>query len=170
MARIPEAELERLKAEIDLAALVRSKGIELKPHGKDLLGLCPFHNDKNPSLVITPEKNLWHCLGACNAGGSTIDWIMRAEGVSFRHAVELLRSGNASSLVASDKIHKSHATIPKLEAPVTREADDQTALRQVVTYYHKTLQQTPAALQYLEKRGITSEEALNRFCTSTSDR
>jgi DNA primase len=96
MARIPDAELERLKSDISLQRLVEAKGIVLKRHGADLLGLCPFHDDKEPSLVVSPKKNLWHCLGACQAGGSVIDWVMRAEGVSFRHAVELLRDGLSS--------------------------------------------------------------------------
>ena len=52
---------------------------------------CPFHDDHEPSLVVTPEKNLWRCQGAFQAGGTVIDWVMRAEGVSFRHAVELLQ-------------------------------------------------------------------------------
>ena len=89
MPRIPDAELERLKRETDLAALVRARGVELRPHGGGhLAGRCPFHDDKTPSLVITPKKNLWHCLGACNMGGTAIDWVMKAEGISFRHAVE----------------------------------------------------------------------------------
>ena len=87
MARIPEEEIERLKREVSLERLCEARGIELRRHGADLIGLCPFHDDKNPSLVVTPSSNLWHCLGACNAGGSVIDWVMRAEGVSFRHAV-----------------------------------------------------------------------------------
>ena len=62
MARIPEDEIERLKREVSLERLVKAAGIELRRHGADLLGLCPFHNDREPSLVITPEKNLWHCL------------------------------------------------------------------------------------------------------------
>ena len=41
--------------------------------------------------MVTPSKNLWHCLGACQQGGSVIDWVMKVEGVSFRHAVERLR-------------------------------------------------------------------------------
>ncbi|HFB65329.1 MAG TPA: hypothetical protein ENJ60_07290 [Aeromonadales bacterium] len=52
MARIPNNELDRLKREVALVRLVESSGIELKKHGKDYLGLCPFHNDKEPSLVI----------------------------------------------------------------------------------------------------------------------
>ncbi len=92
MARTPDNQIERLKQDISLMRLVESHGIILKKHGKDYLGRCPFHNDKTPSLVISPEKNLWHCLGACNEGGSVIDWVMKKEGVSFRHAVDLLKN------------------------------------------------------------------------------
>src|SRR6185312_7553457 len=67
-------------------------GVELRRHGADLVGRCPFHDDQGPSLVVTPAKHLWHCMGACQAGGSVIDWVMRTERVSFRHAVELLRT------------------------------------------------------------------------------
>ena len=84
MARVPDEEIERLKREVSVERLAAAKGVVLKGHGKDMMGLCPFHEDREPSLVITPEKNLWHCLGACQAGGSVIDWVMRAEGVSFR--------------------------------------------------------------------------------------
>ncbi|MDQ6722352.1 MAG: CHC2 zinc finger domain-containing protein, partial [Candidatus Dormibacteraeota bacterium] len=93
MARIPDEEIARLKDEVSLQRLVEARGIVLRRHGADLLGLCPFHDDHDPSLVISPATNLWHCMGACGAGGSVIDWVMRAEGVSFRHAVELLRDG-----------------------------------------------------------------------------
>ncbi len=170
MARIAKDELEKLKTEIDLAALVRSKGVELKPHGKDLIGLCPFHNDTSPSLIVTPNKNLWHCLGACQTGGDVIAWMIKAEGVSFRHAVELLRDGRASRLVTPGKISSGRSTIPRLPSPVEISADDQTLLRQVVDYYHERLKQTPAALAYFEKRGIKSEEALNQFKLGFADR
>ena len=99
MGRIPESELERLKRETDLVGLVESSGVELRRHGKDWLGLCPFHDDREPSLVVTPGKggapSLWHCLGACQAGGTAIDWVMRREGVGFRAAVERLTSSRA---------------------------------------------------------------------------
>jgi len=76
MARIPAAELERLKEDIALVRLVESTGVALKAHGADRIGHCPFHEDKTPSLVISPKKNLWHCLGACQTGGTVIDWVM----------------------------------------------------------------------------------------------
>ena len=92
MARIPESELERLKREVSVVRLVEAAGVALKKHGAaDLVGRCPFHEDRTPSLVVTPAKNLWHCLGACQRGGGPIDWVMRRENVSFTHAVERLR-------------------------------------------------------------------------------
>lgn len=60
MPRIPQDEIDRLKATVSLSALVEAAGVVLKPHGQDLLGLCPFHDDHAPSLVVTPDKNLWH--------------------------------------------------------------------------------------------------------------
>jgi len=101
MARIPDDELERLKRETDLVALVQGAGVALRRHGANLVGRCPFHDDQGPSLVVTPSKNLWHCLGACQAGGSVIDWVMRTERVSFRHAVEWLRAKTGSAPVSA---------------------------------------------------------------------
>ena len=65
---------ETVKKSVDLADYVRSCGLVLKKSGaRDLKCLCPFHDDKNPSLIITPAKNLFHCL-SCGAGGSVIDF------------------------------------------------------------------------------------------------
>jgi CHC2 zinc finger len=68
MVRIAESEIERLKREISVQRLAEGRGVKLKRHGADLIGLCPFHDDHEPSLVITPGKNLWNCLGACRRG------------------------------------------------------------------------------------------------------
>ncbi len=116
MARIPDDQIERLKNEVSLERLVTRFGIELKRHGADLLGLCPFHDDREPSLVVSPKKNLWRCLGACQTGGSVIDWVMKTRGVSFRYAVELLRTDHPSLAAAGQIVGKNTAT--KLEAPV----------------------------------------------------
>jgi DNA primase catalytic core len=157
MARIPEAELERLKAEVSVERLVEAAGVVLKRAGKDLLGRCPFHDDAQASLVVTPAKNLWHCFG-CQVGGGPIDWVIKTQGVSFRHAVELLREGQP---LAAKVVRQS--TVPKLPAPVAFDADERELLRQVIGYYHDTLKQSPEALRYLESRGIRSQEAIERF-------
>jgi DNA primase catalytic core len=167
MARIPDEEIERLKRETDLAELVRRRGVRLERHGKDLIGLCPFHDDHEPSLVVTPSKNLWHCLGACQAGGSVVDWVMKSEGVSVRHALELLRAGTLSvGPIAPVKF----STVPKLPSPVDVSADDAAMLRDVAAYYHETLKASPAALRYLETRGIADPEAIERFQLGYADR
>jgi DNA primase catalytic core len=162
MARIPEAELERIKREVCVERLVEAAGIELKRAGKDVLGRCPFHADDTASLVVTPAKNLWHCFG-CGAGGGPIDWLMKTRGVSFRHAVELLREGvpAASSLAAPAPI--KHSNVRTLSAPVAFDADDQALLAQVIDYYHATLKQSPEALAYLKARALDHSDLIDTF-------
>jgi DNA primase len=161
MARIPETELERLKREISIRSLVEASGVTLRPQGADLVGCCPFHQDDTPSLHLSVEKNLWHCFGACAQGGSVLDWVMKAEGISFRHAVELLRTkGPAASSAAGAMVQRSRSV--KLP-PVVWDADERLLLRQVIDYYHATLTESPEALAYLQSRGLTSPEMLDHF-------
>jgi DNA primase len=135
MARIPDTEIERLKAEVSVERLVEASGIELKRGGKDMLGRCPFHEDDTASLVVTPGKNLWHCFG-CGIGGGPIDWVMKRRGVSFRHAVELLREGVVplaadGAAVKNPRLRASvRSTARTLSPPVSFDADDQALLNQ----------------------------------------
>ncbi len=164
MARIPEAEVQRLKEEISVQRLIEAAGIELKRVGKDLAGHCPFHEDSEPSLIVTPGKNLWHCFG-CQIGGGPIDWVMKLKGVSFRHAVELLKDDSA--LAAESLGHAGEpvkrTTVRSLPPPVTLDADDRALLVQVVDYYHATLKQSPEALAYLQARGLAHPEVIDHF-------
>ena len=157
MARIPEAEIGRLKEQVSLVSLAEAAGVTLRKTGAGLSGCCPFHEDDTPSLVISPGKNLWHCLGACQAGGSVIDWVMRAEGVSFRHAVELLRDGMPAISAAGQAPKRS--TVRKLATPVQLGAADHDLLGQVTDYYHRVLKESPDALGYLARRKIGHPEA-----------
>jgi len=167
MARIPDEEIERLKREVPIERLVTGFGIELKRHGAELIGRCPFHEDHTPSLVISPKTNLWHCLGACNVGGSTIDWVMKTKGVSFRHAVELLRADHSSLAAGLLSGKAGHVvrkgTTAKLPSPVALDADEQQTLRDVVSFYHETLKESPEALRYLESRGLTHPAMMECF-------
>jgi hypothetical protein len=128
MGRIPEEEIERLKREIPLERLVSGFGVELQRHGANLMGRCPFHEDRTPSLSVTPSTNRWHCLGACNVGGTTIDWVMKTRGVSFRHAVELLRADHPSLAAGDGRVVRKGTTV-KLAAPVAPDAGDQELAR-----------------------------------------
>ena len=160
MARIPEKEIERLKNDVAVERLVESAGIALKKSGKDLLGTCPFHDDGEPSLVVTPAKNLWHCFG-CGAGGDPIAWVMKLRGISFRHAVELLHADPSLAAEAVTPVKRS--IIRTLPAPVSFDADDQALLNQTIGYYHETLKQAPEALAYLQARGLDHPELITHF-------
>jgi DNA primase catalytic core len=168
MARIPDEELEQLKRGTDLAALVRSKGVELKKHGaKDLCGLSPFTDEKTASFIVTPGKNLWHCMSSGN-GGSVIDFIMQYDGVSFREAVELLKSKSPTLYKSAAPVKKS--TVPKLPPPVAFDSDDNALFEQVLDYYGKRLKENQPAIDYLKKRGLWHEAALKRFKIGFADR
>ena len=164
MARVPDEEIERLKKEVDLAELVIRSGVALKKAGGDLVGCCPFHDDDTPSLVVTPSKNLWHCMGACQVGGSVIDWVMRTQGVSFRHAVELLRAG-AAPVITPGRAGPvaARSTARKLPSPLDVSAEDQAVLSSVLDYYSATLADSPEALAYLARRKIDDPTVITRF-------
>ncbi len=163
MARIPEEQVTRLKTEVSIVRLVEAAGIELKKHGgSDRVGRCPFHDDRTPSLVVSPDKNLWHCLGACGIGGSVIDWVMRFHKVSFRHACELLLKDHPA-LRLGDGTPPAASEVRQAASPFTLEAGDQALLEQLTDFYHQTLLESPEALAYLEKRGIGDPELIRRF-------
>lgn len=157
MARITDDDLNRLKRNISLAELCRQRGLELKPHGrKDLIGLCPFHEDKNPSFVVTPEKNLFHCMG-CDSAGSVVDFIMKAENLDFKGAIEKLLPMLPGIQRASDlpsAIKNRQSSIQPERAAVL--------LEKVIAVYEKTFAESDGARAYLEKRGITDAGLFNR--------
>ena len=130
MARWSEEQIERVKRETSIAALAQRRGIELRGHGENLIGLCPFHDDREPSLVITPAKNLWHCLGACGEGGSVIDWVMKRERVTFRGAMELLAGTNGNGEPAT----------PQRACPVRVQMSDAELLAATTRFYNECLQ------------------------------
>ena len=167
MARIAEAEIERLKDEVSLVRLVESSGVKLAKRGGDMVASCPFHDDATPSFVVTVAKNLFNCF-SCGAAGGPIDWVMKQQGVSFRHAVELLRDGAPLEPPSSSSPVRS--TVRRLAPPVSMDADDQALLNQVVDYYHETLKGSPEALSYLASRGLTDPELIDRFRLGYADR
>ena len=185
MARIADAELERIKCEVSLVRLIEGQGHRLVSQGKDLACRCPWHEgDETPSCVVTPKSNLWHCFG-CGAGGTVIDWVMRSHRVSFRHACELLMKEHPAlgaapgSAVDGSAAHGSPAVTSvagklsqgklreaqsfALPASTDQAANDQRLLDQVIEFYHETLLASPEALRYLDGRGLGSRELIERF-------
>jgi DNA primase catalytic core len=162
MPRIPEIELQRLKREVSLAVLCRDYGIELKQIGPDnLMGRCPFHADQTPSFGVTPSKNLWNCLAGCG-GGDTIQLVMKKEGVSFRHAVEILQRKTGATPAAAVLTTRQGTAHPVLVDPATQLADH-ALLKHVADFYHQTFLNDPKAMKYLEQRKCFHPEAVKLF-------
>lgn len=164
MARIADEEIKRIKQEVPLAPLVEAHGVKLEKKGKDLMGLCPFHDDKNPSLVISPDKNLWNCLGACQEGGSVIDWIMKTQQLSFRHAVEVLRD------MTGTKPGASLPKAPKLDPMFQSDTESQKLLNDYVEFCRKTLAENSEGIAYLEKRNLKHPDMIDHFKLGLSNR
>jgi DNA primase catalytic core len=170
MARIPESEIARIKAETDLVALIQSRGVALKQKGTNWTGLCPFHDDQQtPNLIVTPGKGLFRCMAAnCGKTGNAIQFVQWHDGVSFRHAFELLTNGGKAAFEQSGGIAKK-STAPKL--PCLLDAEDSAKpLAQVSDYYAERLPKNPDALAYLASRGLDDESLVERFKIGFSDR
>jgi DNA primase catalytic core len=161
VARVPDETVERIKREISVQRLVEARGIKLKRVGKNLVGLCPFHKEQKPSLTITPSTNKWRCFG-CGKGGTVFDWVMHTEGISFSHALQLLRR-DLVPLTPNAGPPVKISTVPKLPPLISQTNDDKKLLEIVVSYYHKTLKESPEAQQYLLKRGLKSAEMVEHF-------
>jgi len=87
LPRITRDGIDRIKAANPLADIVAERGIRLERRGRHLFALCPFHDEKTPSFVVTPQKGLFHCFG-CGAGGDVIGFVVRYERMSFRDVLE----------------------------------------------------------------------------------
>ncbi|EEV6020712.1 toprim domain-containing protein [Escherichia coli] len=137
--------------------MVQAQGRQLVKKGKDFTTLCPFHDEKTPSCVISPEKNLYHCFG-CNAGGSVLNWVMQTEKLSLRKAVERLKAELGDNPAVVPLVTKDE---PEIFAE--DEAGRQKLLSRVVEFYHHTLLNAPEAVAYLEKRRLNHPELVAAF-------
>lgn len=81
-------DVDRIKAKLDIVDLIRSY-LPLHPAGKNFKALCPFHPEKTPSFIVSPDRHLWHCFG-CGEGGDGIKFLMRYENLEFSEALRML--------------------------------------------------------------------------------
>lgn len=167
---IAPEEIEKIK-QSSLSAFVRSRGVELKRKGKQLLGHCPFHDDRTPSFVVDEAKGLWNCLGKCAEGGDIYKFVMKADGCSFPAAHKKLLAETGAEKKPKTKAEKTTAPAREIETKVKAEltADDLQWLERVTTHYHGCLLRNEKAVAYLKSRGITSPEAITAFRLGYSD-
>jgi DNA primase len=86
--QIPQDTIDTIRDRTDIAEVV-SQYVELKRTGSNFKGLCPFHQEKTPSFVVSPDKQIYHCFG-CGKGGNVFNFLMEIDGVSFPEAVRSL--------------------------------------------------------------------------------
>ena len=81
--------VEDIKDKLDIVEVIRSY-IAVLPAGRNFKACCPFHKEKTPSFMISPERRSWHCFGGCNEGGDMISFVMKYENIEFYDALKLL--------------------------------------------------------------------------------
>ena len=86
--KFKEKTLEEIRDKLDIVDVI-GRYVDLKPAGSNYKALCPFHDEKTPSFVVSPEKQIFHCFG-CGASGNIINFVQKIEGISFPEAVEML--------------------------------------------------------------------------------
>ena len=138
--------LQELKSRIAIEDLISSYGIDLKRRGKNMLGLCPFHNEKSPSFSVSTENSYFHCFG-CGAGGDIITFVMKIDNLDYVEAVKLLAE-RAGLEIPQDSMDSS---ISKLRTRVLE------INRETARFFHSSLmnEQGKLALDYLLKRGLS---------------
>ena len=165
MARIDQAEIDRIKREVSVIQIAQGYGTKFKDRGNDeFIGLCPIHDDHDPSLCVNRRKNEWNCLGACGTGGDVIKFVMMIENVPFPKAVAMLQEGTTG------KVREHGSKSLKLESPFKVEQTDQDLLKTVVSYYNARLKACPNGLAYLQKRGLVHPELIDKFNIGFVDR
>jgi DNA primase len=83
-----------IKERVDIVSVI-SEYAQLTKAGKNYKGLCPFHSEKHGSFFVFPDRQTWHCFGACSTGGDVFSFIMKKENVDFGEAMRLLAARRA---------------------------------------------------------------------------
>jgi len=147
-------EIEEIKSRLDLVDFI-GQYVSLKKAGVNYKAVCPFHQEKTPSFMVSPEKQIWKCFG-CGRGGDIFKFVMERESLEFADALRLLAQRAGVTLKPRTAAeHQSQSNKERLFA----------LNRLVAAIFAKVLEESQAgkqAREYLEKRGIKAE-VISRF-------
>ncbi len=147
-------EVEEIKQRIDIVDLI-SQYVTLKKAGANFRGVCPFHQEKTASMMVSPAKQIWKCFG-CGKGGDHYKFVMEAENLEFGDALKLL--AQKAGVTLQPRTRAEHQTRDKKETLYAINSLSSKA-------FHRILLEHSAgkpALEYLKKRGLT-EETIKKF-------
>ncbi len=136
---ISQDSIEGLKARVDIVDVI-SNYIEVKKAGANFKAVCPFHDEKSPSFVISPQKQIYHCFG-CGAGGDAIKFVMEYEKLNYPEAIERLADQNNYTLHYTDNKNPNKQRSQLME--------------RLSQWYQSLLNTMPAAQAYLKERGVS---------------
>ncbi|MEN8148040.1 MAG: DNA primase [Campylobacterota bacterium] len=136
---ISQDSIEGLKARVDILDVI-SNYIEVKKAGVNFKANCPFHDEKSPSFVISPQKQIYHCFG-CGAGGDAIKFVMEYEKLNYPEAIERLADQNNYTLHYTDNKNPQKQRSQLME--------------KLSQWYQSLLTTMPTAQAYLNERGIS---------------
>jgi DNA primase len=150
-------DIERVRAN-NLIEQVIGRYVELRPSGRRLVGRCPFHEDRSPSLVVYPSNSSWYCF-ACDVGGDVFEFIKRIENISFAEALRRLGSPSfdtrtAHPMPASTAVSSVSHALPEQSVRFELTEEHFTLLSAATEVYHAAIFAQPAILHYLVKRKI----------------
>ncbi len=141
-----DSTLQEIKDRLNIADVI-SGYIQIKKSGTNFKAPCPFHNEKSPSLMISPSKQIWHCFG-CGEGGDLFGFVMKYENLEFKEALKLLAD-------------KAGVKLPTFSTAQKTQEDEKEILYRInnfaARYYHQVLMSKTGsnALEYLKNRGLT---------------
>ena len=136
---------EEIKSRIDIADFIGGY-VKLQKAGRNYKGLCPFHQEKTPSFIVTPDRQIWHCFG-CNEGGDIFKFLMRYENLEFYEALKFLAE-------------KAGVEIQRFSPAEQKEFGVLYSVSEAAKFFFKEQLLAPAgkpALDYLLSRGLTGK-------------
>lgn len=141
---IPRTFIDELLARADIVDIIDSR-VTLKKAGANYTACCPFHNEKTPSFVVSPAKQIYHCFG-CGAGGNVLSFTMEYDRLDFVAAIEML----AAQIGLEVPREAAQASPAKAQ-----QANLYQLLEQAAKFYQEQLRKTPQAVAYLKDRNMS---------------
>lgn len=141
--------IDDIRAKLDIVEVV-APYVTLQQSGRTFKANCPFHTERTPSFIVSPERQSWRCFGACAVGGDIFSFVMRAENLEFRDALKTLAQKAGVELQPERDRTASNAA--------------QSANNAAAEFYQEVLQSErgKVARDYLDERGV-SQDARERF-------
>ena len=151
---IPESFVQELLARVSIEDVI-GRHVQLRKGGANLLGLCPFHNEKTPSFTVSPAKQFFHCFG-CGANGNAVGFLMRHLGASFPEAVQSLAAETGMQVPQERQSPREREAARQRKAEATQHEQ---LLQRAQAHYQQQLRESRPAIDYLQQRGMEGRVA-----------